>query len=94
MYAHFQVLIHLDRFRNLDLFHQGEYAVRVRAFTEGSKSAARPVEFIEVDQPEIPSSNPGGVNDPDSSFRVSSFYIRCQPSHCHPLPCTPHSGNF
>ena len=78
MFAHFQLFVHLDKFRNLDLFHQGEYAIRVRVYSTGSCTAARPVDFVELDELEVPSSNPGGVNDPDSSFRVSSFYIRCQ----------------
>jgi hypothetical protein len=28
MHAHFQVFVYLEKFRNLDLFHQGEYAIR------------------------------------------------------------------
>lgn len=87
MYAHFQLFVHLDRFRNLDLFHQGEYALRVRAYSERSHVAARPVEFCEIDELEVQSSNPGGVNDSDSSFRVSSFYIRLGIPHPPPCPC-------
>ena len=32
MHAHFQVFVYLDKFRNLDLFHQGEYAIRWENF--------------------------------------------------------------
>ncbi|EKX34164.1 hypothetical protein GUITHDRAFT_119658 [Guillardia theta CCMP2712] len=83
MFAHFQVLVHLDGFRNLDLFHQGEYAIGVRVYSETTNRAARPTKFIEksnahVTQP-LASGSPaysGGINDEDSSFRCSSFYIR------------------
>ena len=32
MYAHFEVVVLVDRFRNLDLFHQGEYSIGCRVF--------------------------------------------------------------
>jgi hypothetical protein len=76
MYAHFQIFAYLDRFRNLDLFHQGEYSIRVRVFSEQTYAAARPLIFLDVDEPESPPSYPGGINDEDSSCRISSFYIR------------------
>jgi hypothetical protein len=71
-----QIFVYLDRFRNLDLFHQGEYSIRVRVFSEQSFAAAKPLSYLEFEEPDSPSSYPGGINDADSSFRVSSFYIR------------------
>jgi hypothetical protein len=46
MLAHFEVLVHVEKFRNLDLFHQGAYSVAARIYGQSSRRAARPVEFL------------------------------------------------
>ena len=84
MYAHFEVWVLVDRFRNLDLFHQGEYSIGCRVFGEKTRIAARPVKYITNASgpvfsnlsPPNPSQYAGGINDEDSSFRTGSFYIR------------------
>lgn len=84
MYAHFELLVVVDRFRNLDLFHQGEYSIGCRVFGEKTRVAARPVQYIVNASGEVmstlsppkPSQYPGGINDEDSAFRSSSFYVR------------------
>ena len=87
MYAHYEVLVHVDRFRNLDLFHQGEYAIGCRIFGQDSRVAARPLRFLSAARsarggggsavtPPTTAQYAGGINDADNAFRCSSFYIR------------------
>ena len=84
MYAHFEVWVLVDRFRNLDLFHQGEYAIGCRVYGERTRVAAQPVRYLTGASGAVlsnlsapaPSQYPGGINDEDNSFRTGSFYIR------------------
>jgi hypothetical protein len=75
--ARFEVFVFLDRFRNVDLFHQGEYAVRARVFTERSRVCALPVSTVTSSLVRNPSGLvEGGIDEEDASFCSSSFYIR------------------
>ncbi|KAJ1489305.1 hypothetical protein T484DRAFT_1780424 [Baffinella frigidus] len=63
MLAHFEVLLHVEKFRNLDLFHQGAYSIAARIYGQSSHRAARPVEFL--GRP----ANGDGVDGLNGAFR-------------------------
>eukprot|EP00357_Protocruzia_adherens_P011452 CAMPEP_0115014822 /NCGR_PEP_ID=MMETSP0216-20121206/26337_1 /TAXON_ID=223996 /ORGANISM="Protocruzia adherens, Strain Boccale" /LENGTH=844 /DNA_ID=CAMNT_0002384695 /DNA_START=9 /DNA_END=2543 /DNA_ORIENTATION=- len=79
----FEFVIKIDRFRNVDLFHQGLYHLRFRIYHEvnGEVYLAHPYSIISPSQKKSKNAHnliPAGTVDAVSAFQTKSFLIRYQ----------------